>query len=104
MHKDRKGCQRGDRKSSSIRCGKKDARYASIHISLKYLGDSEVRIRVHATSLNFFDLLLLVGKYQHKPKLPFVVVIFFSTSILTIRHQKHLAKSLKSVKRLNISS
>jgi NADPH:quinone reductase-like Zn-dependent oxidoreductase len=38
------------------------------------LGERDVRIRVHATSLNFFDLLILVGKYQHKPKLPFVVV------------------------------
>lgn len=26
-----------------------------------------------AASLNFFDLLMLVGKYQMKPKLPFVI-------------------------------
>lgn len=31
----------------------------------------EVRIRAHAAALNFFDLLLIQGKYQAKPAFPF---------------------------------
>ena len=30
-----------------------------------------VRIAVQASSANFFDLLMMVGKYQSKPPLPF---------------------------------
>eukprot|EP01116_Phalansterium_solitarium_P014163 TRINITY_DN31705_c0_g1_i1.p1 TRINITY_DN31705_c0_g1~~TRINITY_DN31705_c0_g1_i1.p1 ORF type:complete len:369 (-),score=80.21 TRINITY_DN31705_c0_g1_i1:105-1130(-) len=41
-------------------------------VSRKPLKDREVRIRVIASSLNFFDLLMLVGKYQSKPDLPFI--------------------------------
>jgi len=32
----------------------------------------EVRVRVHAAALNFPDLLMTQGKYQHRPPLPFV--------------------------------
>ena len=32
----------------------------------------EVRVRVHAAALNFPDLLMAQGKYQHHPPLPFV--------------------------------
>eukprot|EP00004_Rigifila_ramosa_P012287 TRINITY_DN2651_c0_g1_i1.p1 TRINITY_DN2651_c0_g1~~TRINITY_DN2651_c0_g1_i1.p1 ORF type:complete len:328 (-),score=81.48 TRINITY_DN2651_c0_g1_i1:168-1151(-) len=38
------------------------------------LAAGEVRIGVRAASLNFFDLLMLVGKYQHKPPLPYVAL------------------------------
>lgn len=34
-------------------------------------GAGEVRVQVHAAALNFFDLLLVQGKYQAKPALPF---------------------------------
>ncbi|MFP4537716.1 MAG: NADPH:quinone oxidoreductase family protein [Dichotomicrobium sp.] len=34
-------------------------------------GEGEVLIRVRATALNFFDTLIIRGKYQHKPPLPF---------------------------------
>ena len=34
-------------------------------------GPGEVRIRNRAIALNFFDLLLIAGKYQVKPPLPF---------------------------------
>ncbi|MBS1824669.1 MAG: NADPH:quinone oxidoreductase family protein [Acidobacteria bacterium] len=34
-------------------------------------GEGEVRIRAHAAALNFFDLLLIQGKYQAKPGFPF---------------------------------
>jgi NADPH:quinone reductase len=33
--------------------------------------EGEVRVRVHAAALNFFDLLLIQGKYQAKPAFPF---------------------------------
>ncbi|MGP8121688.1 MAG: NADPH:quinone oxidoreductase family protein [Xanthobacteraceae bacterium] len=36
------------------------------------LGDGEVRIAVRAAGLNFPDLLMIEGKYQFKPELPFV--------------------------------
>jgi NADPH2:quinone reductase len=34
-------------------------------------GPGEVRIRVHAAGLNFFDILQIQGKYQVKPGFPF---------------------------------
>lgn len=34
-------------------------------------GPGEVRVRVQAAALNFFDLLLVQGKYQAKPAFPF---------------------------------
>ena len=34
--------------------------------------DGEVRVAIHAASLNFPDSLTIVGKYQFKPELPFV--------------------------------
>ncbi|MBK7062349.1 MAG: NADPH:quinone oxidoreductase family protein [Rubrivivax sp.] len=41
----------------------------------------EVRIRIHAASLNFPDSLTIVGKYQIKPELPFVPGSEFSGRI-----------------------
>lgn len=35
------------------------------------LGDDEVRIGVHAAGVNFPDLLIIQGRYQYKPELPF---------------------------------
>ncbi|MGY6568798.1 MAG: NADPH:quinone oxidoreductase family protein [Salinarimonas sp.] len=34
-------------------------------------GPGEVRVRVHAAGLNFFDTLIIEGKYQTRPELPF---------------------------------
>src|SRR5208282_3573927 len=34
-------------------------------------GEGEVAIRVSAVSLNFFDTLMVRGKYQNRPDLPF---------------------------------
>src|SRR5689334_17368840 len=34
-------------------------------------GPGEALIRVKAVALNFFDTLLIAGKYQHKPPFPF---------------------------------
>jgi NADPH2:quinone reductase len=36
------------------------------------LKNGEVRIKVYASSLNYFDLLMLVGRYQVTPALPFI--------------------------------
>jgi NADPH:quinone reductase len=36
------------------------------------LADGQIRIRNHAAGLNFPDLLMTEGKYQHKPDMPFV--------------------------------
>eukprot|EP00008_Paramoeba_atlantica_P012262 CAMPEP_0201475694 /NCGR_PEP_ID=MMETSP0151_2-20130828/1067_1 /ASSEMBLY_ACC=CAM_ASM_000257 /TAXON_ID=200890 /ORGANISM="Paramoeba atlantica, Strain 621/1 / CCAP 1560/9" /LENGTH=339 /DNA_ID=CAMNT_0047855855 /DNA_START=50 /DNA_END=1069 /DNA_ORIENTATION=- len=36
------------------------------------IGDNSVRVNVRCAAVNFFDLLMLVGKYQFKPPLPFV--------------------------------
>ena len=33
----------------------------------------QVRLRVRAASVNFPDLLMVQGKYQHRPELPFIV-------------------------------
>ena len=34
-------------------------------------GEGEVRVRVRIAGLNFFDTLMLAGKYQFRPELPF---------------------------------
>src|SRR6185369_11390897 len=34
-------------------------------------GPGEAVVRVEATALNFFDLLIIAGKYQYKPSYPF---------------------------------
>ena len=36
------------------------------------LSTGDVRIRVRAAGINFPDILMVAGKYQHKPALPFV--------------------------------
>eukprot|EP01130_Rhizamoeba_saxonica_P018118 TRINITY_DN8980_c0_g1_i2.p1 TRINITY_DN8980_c0_g1~~TRINITY_DN8980_c0_g1_i2.p1 ORF type:complete len:244 (-),score=57.40 TRINITY_DN8980_c0_g1_i2:355-1086(-) len=41
-------------------------------ITQKQLGPNEIRVDVHASSLNYFDLLMLVGRYQMKQNPPFV--------------------------------
>ena len=35
-------------------------------------GPGEAVIAIKAAALNFFDLLMIQGKYQHKPPLPFI--------------------------------
>ena len=36
------------------------------------LGPRDVRVRVHASGINFPDILMVAGTYQHKPPLPFI--------------------------------
>jgi NADPH:quinone reductase len=42
-------------------------------VTLPTPGAHEVRLRVRAAGVNFPDLLMVQGKYQHRPELPFVV-------------------------------
>lgn len=42
------------------------------HLRTKPLAPNAVRIRVHAAALNFADALQIQGKYQVKPKMPFI--------------------------------
>jgi NADPH2:quinone reductase len=42
-------------------------------VALPPLGANDVRIRVRAAAVNFPDILMIQGKYQHKPELPFIV-------------------------------
>jgi len=41
-------------------------------ISLPALKAHEARVRIRAAAVNFTDILMVQGKYQHKPELPFV--------------------------------
>jgi NADPH2:quinone reductase len=40
-------------------------------IDAPHAGPGEALVRVKAVALNFFDTLLIAGKYQHKPPFPF---------------------------------
>ena len=42
----------------------------------------DVLIEIHAASLNFPDLLMVQGKYQHKPELPFIPGAEFAGTII----------------------
>lgn len=42
-------------------------------VTLSPVGPDQVRVRVRAASVNFPDILMVQGKYQHRPELPFVV-------------------------------
>jgi NADPH2:quinone reductase len=42
-------------------------------MTLPAIAPDQVRLRVRAASVNFPDILMAQGKYQHRPQLPFVV-------------------------------
>ena len=44
----------------------------------------EVKIRVHAAALNFFDTLIIQGKYQFKPEFPFSPGAEFSGTVMNV--------------------
>ena len=41
-------------------------------------GPGEAVVRIKAAALNFFDTLIIAGKYQHKPPFPFSPAAEFS--------------------------
>ena len=49
-------------------------------------GASQVRLRVRAASVNFPDILMVQGKYQHKPELPFIVGGEFAGEVIAVGH------------------
>lgn len=53
--------------------------------------DGGVVVRVEAASLNFPDLLMIEGKYQFKPELPFVVGMDFSGVVERVSEGARLA-------------
>ena len=58
----------------AYRCHEISEDIASIsldEIDLTDPGPNEVQVRVKACAVNFPDLLMIQGKYQHKPELPF---------------------------------
>jgi len=55
------------------------------------LKPNQVRVRVYAAALNYFDLLMFVGRYQYKPKLPFSPGSEFAGTIAEVGSSvKHL--------------
>jgi NADPH2:quinone reductase len=42
-------------------------------VALPPVGPNDVHLRIRAAGVNFPDILMVQGKYQHKPELPFVV-------------------------------
>jgi NADPH:quinone reductase len=44
-------------------------------------GEGEVVVKVHAAALNFFDTLIIAGKYQTKPTLPFSPAAEFAGTV-----------------------
>jgi len=53
----------------------------------------EVRIKNHAAALNFFDILLIQGKYQVKPPRPFTTS-WYSPAIIVTRLPSQRAVSV----------
>ncbi len=47
-------------------------------------GPGEAVVRVKAAALNFFDTLIIAGKYQHKPPFPFSPAAEFAGTVETI--------------------
>ncbi|TKA66226.1 hypothetical protein B0A49_08167 [Cryomyces minteri] len=45
---------------------------------------SQYKIAVHASAINFFDLLQIRGKYQNQPRLPWVAGAEFSGIVLSV--------------------
>lgn len=51
-------------------------------VALPPRATDEIRVRVHAASLNFPDLLMTRGAYQFKPPVPFVVGLEFAGTVV----------------------
>ena len=47
-------------------------------------GPGEAVVRVKAAALNFFDTLIIAGKYQHKPPFPFSPAAEFAGTVETV--------------------
>src|SRR5215469_8205949 len=48
------------------------------------VGPGEALVRVRAAGLNFFDTLIIAGKYQHKPPFPFSPAAEFAGTVESV--------------------
>jgi NADPH2:quinone reductase len=48
------------------------------------LGPKDARVRVRAAGVNFPDILMVQGKYQHRPELPFIVGGEFAGEVIAV--------------------
>jgi NADPH:quinone reductase len=53
-------------------------------VTLPELGPREARVRVRAAAVNFPDILMVQGKYQHRPELPFIVGGEFAGDVIAV--------------------
>jgi NADPH2:quinone reductase len=53
-------------------------------VTLPPPGPREARVRVRAASVNFPDILMVQGKYQHRPELPFTVGGEFAGDVIQV--------------------
>lgn len=53
-------------------------------VTLPALAPHEARVRVRASSVNFPDILMVQGKYQHRPELPFTVGGEFAGDVIAV--------------------
>ena len=53
-------------------------------IAPPHAGPGEAVVRVHAAALNFFDTLIVAGKYQHKPPFPFSPAAEFAGTVESV--------------------
>jgi NADPH2:quinone reductase len=53
-------------------------------VTLPPLGAHQARVRVRAASVNFPDILMVQGKYQHRPELPFTVGGEFAGEVIAL--------------------
>jgi NADPH:quinone reductase len=53
-------------------------------MSLPALGANQARVAVRAASVNFPDILMVQGKYQHRPELPFIVGGEFAGEVIAL--------------------
>jgi NADPH2:quinone reductase len=53
-------------------------------VTLPAVAPHEARVRVRAASVNFPDILMVQGKYQHRPELPFTVGGEFAGDVIAV--------------------
>jgi NADPH:quinone reductase len=53
-------------------------------VTLPPLGAHQARVRMRAASVNFPDILMVQGKYQHRPELPFTVGGEFAGEVIAL--------------------
>ena len=67
-------------------------------IAPPHAAPGEAVVRVKAAALNFFDTLIIAGKYQHKPPFPFSPVAEFAGIVESVgrRRDRSLRQAIAS--------